>query len=302
MTPFDGATTAREVVAAVDLAGRHFLITGASSGIGLETARALVNAGGSVTLAVRDLEAGVRVAERLGSGIAGQRLSVLELDLADRSSIARLVAAWDRPISALILNAGIMACPETRTPEGVEMQFAVNHLGHFALAIGLQHALAAAGTSRIVSVSSSAHMRSPVVFDDIQFRFRRYDPLLAYGQSKTANILFAVGADERWSGEGIVVNAAMPGAVATKLHRYSGGELMRPAHQRKTPAQGAATPVFLAASPLSGSLGGRYFHDCRQAQLLTARSSDMTGVAPYALDRDNADRLWAESLRLLDLA
>jgi NAD(P)-dependent dehydrogenase (short-subunit alcohol dehydrogenase family) len=185
------------------------------------------------------------------------------------------------------------------------MQFATNHLGHFALALRLHGALAAAGGARIVSVSSSGHQRSPVIFDDLHFAFRPYEPWLAYGQSKTANVLFAVAATERWSTDGISANSLMPGAIETNLQRYVDPEHMqrlRAGMQQlfKTPEQGAATSVLVAASPLLDGIGGRYFVDCNEAEVVTHRTTDTTGVAPYALDPGNADRLWEVSLRMLE--
>ena len=167
-----------------------------------------------------------------------------------------------------------MASPLMRTPEGWELQFATNHLGHFALATGLHRALAAAGGARVVSVSSSAHLRSPVVFDDIHFREREYDPWAAYGQSKTANVLFGVEATKRWAGDGITVNALMPGGIRTNLQRYITDEDLRRMRARlggadpvwKTPEQGAATSVLVATSPLLDGVGGRYFEDCNEAE------------------------------------
>lgn len=141
-------------------------------------------------------------------------------------------------------------------------------------------------------------MRSPVVFDDIHFAFRPYDPWLAYGQSKTASILFAVGATARWFRDGITANALMPGAIATNLQRHVGG-VQTPPKRQKTPMQGAATSVLLATSPLLEGIGGRYFEDCNEAAIVTRRTKDYTGVAPYALNPENADRLWAESLLML---
>jgi NAD(P)-dependent dehydrogenase (short-subunit alcohol dehydrogenase family) len=191
-----------------------------------------------------------------------------------------------------------MALPEQHTPEGWEMQFAINHLGHFALALGLHDALAAAGTARIVSVSSSAHQISPVVFEDIHFRHRPYDPLSAYGQSKTANVLFAVEATARWAREGITANALMPGAIPTNLQRHLGG-MKTPPELRKTPEQGAATTALVATSPLLDGVGGRYFADCNEAVLIREGEYDMAGVVSYALDPEAARRLWEESVRLL---
>jgi NAD(P)-dependent dehydrogenase (short-subunit alcohol dehydrogenase family) len=213
------------------------IVTGAASGIGIETARALAVVGAEVTLAVRDTEAGARVAAEIAAGTGNRQLHVARLDLADRSSIAAFVAKWEGPLHVLVNNAGVMALPEQHTVEGWEMQFAINHLGHFALALGLHHALAAAGSARIVAVSSSAHLRSPVIFDDIHFAFRPYEPILAYAQSKTANVLFAVGATARWARDGITANALMPGAIATNLQRHTGGRprLSCGRHRRREP-------------------------------------------------------------------
>ncbi|MFT3906607.1 MAG: SDR family NAD(P)-dependent oxidoreductase [Steroidobacteraceae bacterium] len=300
-TPFGFHSTALRVVQGVDLGGQRALVTGAASGIGIETARALAAAGAEVTLAVRDLEAGARVAADIAASTGNAQLQLQHLDLADLNSVHALARAWRGPLHMLINNAGVMAMPETRTAAGMEMQFATNHLGHFALALGLRPALVAAGRARVVSVSSSGHQLSPLIFDDIHFQFRPYDPWLAYGQSKTANILFAVGVTARWAGDGICCNALMPGAIATNLQRYSGGT-RTPPPLRKTPEQGAATSVLLAASPLLAGVSGRYFHDCNETAIVTHRTDDMSGVAPYALDPAHAERLWEESLRLMALA
>jgi NAD(P)-dependent dehydrogenase (short-subunit alcohol dehydrogenase family) len=305
-TPFDSHSTADEVLAGIDLSRNRAIVTGASSGIGVETARALAGAGAEVTLAVRDTRAGERAAADIAA-TCGAEVRVAHLDLTDRTSIGAFCAAWRGPLEILVNNAGIMAPPELeRTASGVELQFATNHLGHFALALGLHDALATADRARIVSVSSTAHLRSPVVFEDIQFATRPYEPLLAYGQSKTANVLFAVGAMARWSGEGITANALMPGAIATKLQRHMDPGYLERARARagvtlelKTPQQGAATSALLAASPLLAGIGGRYFEDCNEAPGATPGVGGVRGVAPYALDRENAERLWQESLRLL---
>jgi NAD(P)-dependent dehydrogenase (short-subunit alcohol dehydrogenase family) len=297
-TPFGFSSTAAEVAEGIDLSGKRVIVTGAASGIGVETARALAGTGADVTLAVRNTEAGAQVAADITATTGNRDVHVTRLDLTDRASIAAFVANWSGPLHVLVNNAGVMAMPEEHTSEGWEMQFATNHLGHFDLTIGLHDALAADGAARIVSVSSSAHMRSPVIFDDIHFAFRPYDPWLAYGQSKTANVLFAVGATARWAGDGITANALMPGAIATNLQRYVGG-LKAPPDWQKTPEQGAATSVLLATSPQLEGIGGRYFVDCNEAIVVTHRTEDMSGVAPFALDPANADRLWEVSLRQL---
>ncbi|HEY3504493.1 MAG TPA: SDR family NAD(P)-dependent oxidoreductase [Actinocatenispora sp.] len=297
-TPFGAESTAAEVVAGIDLSGRRAVVTGGASGIGIETARALAGAGADVTIAVRNTEAGKATAADIRA-TTGRDITVAPLDLADRSSVAAFVAGWSGPLAILVNNAGVMAAPETRTTEGWELQFATNHLGHFALTTGLHDALAAAGDARVVSVSSSAHLRSPVVFDDIHFEHRAYDPWLAYGQSKTANVLFAVEATRRWAADGITVNALMPGGIRTNLQRYVTDEdlnRMRAASgggtaaRWKTPGQGAATSVLVATSPLLAGVGGRYFEDCNEAGV--NQPGTRTGYAAYARDPEAAQRLW----------
>jgi NAD(P)-dependent dehydrogenase (short-subunit alcohol dehydrogenase family) len=304
-TPFSAESTAAEVVDGIDLAGRRVIVTGGASGIGVETARALAGAGAEVTLAVRNLAAGERTAEDIIATTGNKQVLVAPLDLADQASVASFAAAWDGPLHILVNNAGLMASPEMRTPEGWEMQFATNHLGHFALATGLHRSLAAAGGARVVSVSSSAHLRSPVVFSDIHFRQRAYEPWAAYGQSKTANVLFAVEATKRWAGDGITVNALMPGGIRTNLQRYvTDEELDRMRAQAgggaaawKTPEQGAATSVLVATSPLLEGVGGRYFEDCNEAG--PNQPGTRRGVAAYALDPAAAARLWQVSVETL---
>ncbi|HEY7048259.1 MAG TPA: SDR family NAD(P)-dependent oxidoreductase [Jatrophihabitantaceae bacterium] len=300
ITPFNAEFTAAEVIDGVDLVGRRAVVTGGASGIGIETARALADAGAEVTLAVRDVEAGRRTAEDI-LDTTGNKVLVAPLDLADQASVARFVAGWDGPLHILVNNAGIMASPLMRTPQGWEMQFATNHLGHFALAIGLHSALASASGARVVSVSSSAHHRSPVVFDDIHFLHREYEPWSAYGQSKTANVLFAVEGSKRWADDGITINALMPGGIRTNLQRYVSDEELERLRAAaggadlkwKTPEQGAATSILVATSPLLEGIGGRYFEDCNEAEI--GQLSARTGVAEYALDPEAAARLWVVS-------
>ncbi|MEU4092611.1 SDR family NAD(P)-dependent oxidoreductase [Streptomyces sp. NPDC026673] len=300
---FTAQSTAAEVVGGIDLTGRRAVVTGAASGIGLETARALAGAGAEVTLAVRGTAAGERAAGEITSGIGGGRVLVAPLDLADQRSVAAFTAAWHGPLDILVNNAGVMMTPETRTPEGWELQFATNHLGHFALATRLHPALAAAGRARVVSLSSVAHLRCPVHFDDIHFRQRPYDPGLAYAQSKTANVLFAVEAHHRWAGDGITVNAVHPGAVlGTNLSRHLTREALDAAvasggHTFKTPEQGAATAVLVATAPRYEGVGGRYFEDCAEAHRHIPGTSG--GVSDHALDPDSAALLWRVSLDTL---
>ncbi|CAJ62493.1 MULTISPECIES: SDR family NAD(P)-dependent oxidoreductase [Frankia] len=311
-TPFSATSTAAEVLTEVDLSGRRAVVTGASSGIGVETARALAGAGAQVTITVRDLDAGARVAADITASTGSDQVTVAPLDLAQPASVAAFVNGWQGPLHILVNNAGVMAAPETRTSQGWELQFATNHLGHFALTTGLRPALAAAGGARVVSVSSSAHLRSDVVFDDIHFLARPYEPWAAYGQSKTANVLFAVEATRRWADDGIAVNALMPGGIRTKLQRHvTDAELDRLRAQStagagggggggitwKTPEQGASTSVLLAASPLVDGVSGRYFEDCNEAG--PNQPGTRTGVADYALDPRSAALLWDVSLATL---
>ncbi|HTJ40071.1 MAG TPA: SDR family NAD(P)-dependent oxidoreductase [Dactylosporangium sp.] len=305
---FGFETTAAEVLDSVDLTGKRAVVTGGASGIGIETARALAAAGAEVTIAVRNTEAGERTAADLVADTGNKQIHVGRLDLADQDSVRAFAGAWEGPLHILVNNAGVMASPLARTPQGWEMQFATNHLGHFALAAGLLPALRAANGARVVAVSSSAHLRSPVVFDDIHFNVREYDPWLAYGQSKTANVLFAVEADRRWSGDGIRVNALNPGGIRTNLQRHVDIDaLVRSVQEAnggkeiawKTPQQGAATSVLLAASPTVEGVGGRYYDDCNEAA--PNQPGTRTGVAAYALDPAAASRLWDVTLDTLHI-
>jgi NAD(P)-dependent dehydrogenase (short-subunit alcohol dehydrogenase family) len=298
-TPFGFRSTAAEVVAGIDLTGKRAIVTGASSGIGIETARALAGAGAQVTLAVRNTQAGSTTAADIAASTGRDDIAVAELEVTEPASVGAFASTWEGPLDILVNNAGVMMTPERRTSQGWELQFATNHLGHFALATALHDPLASAGSARIVVVSSLGHLYSPVVFDDLHFRFRPYDPLLAYAQSKTAAILFAVGATARWAADGITANALNPGAIATNLQRHVGGKLVTPPERQKTPEQGAATSVLLATSPDLEGIGGRYFEDCNEAPTVDQRDADGTGVASYALEPANAQRLWDVSEALL---
>lgn len=291
-TPFSAASTADDVLAGVDLTGVRAIVTGASSGIGAETARALAAAGAEVTLAVRNPSAGAR------------------LDLADQSSVRRFTNDWDGPLHLLVTNAGIVTGGLARTPEGWELQFATNHLGHFTLATGLHDALARGaadrGEARIVSVSSTAHMRAGVDFDDPHFERRAYDPQLAYAQSKTANSLFAVEATRRWRSDGIFANAVNPGGVATGLQRnftQAQKDSLAAAEAAgiftyKTVEQGAATSIVAAVAPQFAGTGGHYLDDGQEAYTVPD-DADLAdhphGVKEWALDPDLARRLWTVS-------
>jgi NAD(P)-dependent dehydrogenase (short-subunit alcohol dehydrogenase family) len=305
-TPFGATSTAAEVIAGIDLRGKRAIVTGGSSGIGVETARELARAGAAVTLAVRNTEAGVRVAADIITSTGNKEVDVSELDLSSRESVGAFVHDWDEVLDILVNNAGIMALPELElTTGGWELQFATNHIGHFALTLGLHGALAAAGAARIVSLSSRGHLRSPVVFEDINFSSRPYDPWLAYGQSKTANILFAVEATRRWAADGITANAVHPGAIAeTNLSRHMDAKALAALRSSgqftfKSIEQGAATSVLLATSPQLEGIGGRYFEDGNEAEPVDPTTElPAAGVAAYALDPQSAERLWELSLEV----
>ena len=303
---FDARSTALDVVEGQDLAGRTAVITGGASGIGLETARALSRAGARVVLAVRDLGAGGRAAAQLAR-TARAPVTVETLDLADLASVRSFAERWgEHPLNLLINNAGVMACPLARTADGLELQIGTNHFGHHALAVGLVPALRAGAdkagrASRVVALSSIAHRRSPVQFEDVNYRHRPYDKWEAYGQSKTADALFAAGFDRRFKGQQINANAVMPGGIMTPLQRHLSREEMegfgwigedgQVNGRFKTPEQGAATTVWAATAPELEGIGGRYLENCAEAAPFDA-SDPTVGVMPYALDPEAADRLW----------
>ncbi|MEU1535030.1 SDR family NAD(P)-dependent oxidoreductase [Streptomyces fagopyri] len=311
--PFTALSTADDVIAGVDLTGRRAVVTGGASGIGLVTARALAEAGADVTLAVRDPGAARRADDEIRAVSRADAVRVARLDLADRGSIADFTSAWTGPLHILVNNAGIMALPDlVRTPEGWESQFATNHLGHAALTLGLHGALTSAESSRVVQVASSAHLMAPVDFGDIHFERRPYEPWTAYAQSKTAVVLFTVALAERWARNGITVNSLHPGGIMTNLQRHldddqlafvgakdSTGTTLDVPPGWKTPEQGAATSVLLAASPLVADITGRYFEDVAVAPVQPDPAPGRSGVAPYAIDPASARRLFDETVRVL---
>lgn len=314
-TPFSASSSADDVLAGVDLAGLRAMVTGASSGLGAETARALTGAGAEVVLAVRDEAAGRAAAADIAGATGRPVPQVRVLDLADRASVGRFVAAWEGPLHLLVANAGVVTGGLQRTVDGWELQLAINHLGHFALAQGLHPALrdgaGRRGGARVVSVSSTAHMRAGVDFGDLQFQRRAYDPQIAYAQSKTANSLFSVEATRRWAGDGVVVNTVNPGGVATGLQRHF-TDAQRASldaaeaagvFSYKTVGQGAATTVVAAVRPEFAQTGGHYLDDCQEAYTVPD-DADLTdhphGVKRWALDPDAAIRLWDTSAELVD--
>ncbi|MDX3099137.1 SDR family NAD(P)-dependent oxidoreductase [Streptomyces sp. ME19-03-3] len=302
-TLFGMRATAAEVLDGVNLSGRRMIVTGGSSGLGVETVRALAGAGAQVTIATRNPAA----AESLVNEFPGMR--AVALDLADLDSVRAFCNAWSGPVDGLIANAGVMMLPAHQvSAQGWEMQLATNYLGHFALAVGLRDALQAAEKPRVVVVSSGAQLRAGFDFDDPQFERRPYDPFVAYAQSKTADVLLAVGISRRWAEHGITANACAPGWIHTNLARHidpatmqalgamdADGNLITPDYY-KTPAQGAATTVLLAASPLLDGVTGRYFEDNQESQVVDGGPEVMGGVAKWSVDPAAADRLWDYAL------
>ncbi|WP_322085254.1 SDR family NAD(P)-dependent oxidoreductase [Burkholderia sp. BCC1999] len=300
---FDAVSTASDVLAGLDLHGKTAIVTGGHSGLGLETTRALARAGANVIVGARSVEA-ARDATR---GMAG--VESVALDLADLASVAAFAARFvdaRRDVHVVINSAGVMACPETRVGDGWEAQMAVNHLGHHALVNRLWPALAHGHGARVVAVSSLGHRLSPIRWDDVQFA-HGYDKWLAYGQSKTANALFAVQLDALGAGYGVRAYSLHPGKIATPLQRHLTREEMMaqgwvdehgvPIDPTfKTPAQGAATQVWAATSPRLAETGGVYCEDCDVA--VVTRGNEESGVRPHAIDPEDAKRLWAWSAAL----
>ncbi|HEY4203280.1 MAG TPA: oxidoreductase [Devosiaceae bacterium] len=306
---FGAATTAQEVVQDRDLSGKVAVVTGGSAGMGLEITKALLAAGAKVVVPARDLDKARKGLE----AAPGAQLEALDLmDAAAIDAFATRFLAANRALDILINNAGIMYSPLMRDARGNEAQFSSNHLGHFQLAAQLWPALRNAGGARVVSVSSRGHQFAGVDFEDPNFERRAYDRGVAYGQSKTANALFAVGLDARGRSHGVRAFSVHPGGVITELAKYlSADELiasgfvdadMRPVidpeRNMKTTAQGAATSVWCATSPQLDGMGGVYCENCDIAPALPADSTAHLGVRPWAMDGALADRLWTLSERL----
>jgi NAD(P)-dependent dehydrogenase (short-subunit alcohol dehydrogenase family) len=307
---FGSESTTDEVLEGVDLSGRWVLITGASAGLGQETARAVVAHGGNVVLGVRDLDKGERASEpvRAAAANTGATVELREADLASLASIRVFtegVAADHDRLDVIIANAGVMATPEGRTADGFETQFGTNHLGHFLLVNRLRPLLAG-GPARIVNLSSAGHRFSNVVLDDINFEQSPYDPWLAYGRSKTANILFAVELDRRGRDAGQRACAVHPGTIHTELGRHmtDGTLASLPAARAeqqtiwKSVPAGAATSVWAGFVADAAAIGGRYCQDCRVAAV-TDDPTSRDGVFAYALDPESAKALWSRSEELV---
>jgi NAD(P)-dependent dehydrogenase (short-subunit alcohol dehydrogenase family) len=310
-SPFGYRSEAAEVVNGIDLARKTAIVTGGSSGIGVETARALAGAGARVILPVRSRKAGEEAAADIRASTRNDAVEVADMDLADWPSVKAFAAAFLKrgiALDILINNAGIMATPERRIMGRFESQFGTNHLGHFQLACRLAPAFAKG--ARVVALSSIGHRRSPIKFDDPNFEKTPYEKWEAYGQSKTANSLFAVELNRRLEPRGIFAYAVHPGGIMTNLQRdMSAAEIKamgwidektgKPIDRFKTVAGGAATATWCATSPLLRGGGGVYCEDCNIAQALPASDPTFTGVRPWAIDPGAARRLWTLSETLL---
>ncbi len=299
---FGSQTTASEVLGSQRLDGVTAIVTGGYAGVGLETTRVLSAAGATVIVPARTLE-------KARAALTGlPRVEIEALELADPASIdafAAKVNASGRPVQLLVNNAGIMATPLFRDARGFEGQLATNHIGHFQLTVRLWPALLKAKGARVVALSSRGHVRSGVDFEDPHFERREYDKWAAYGQSKTANILFAVALDRRGESQQVRAFAVHPGAILTELMRSMPEDeqqrvianAQREPAGVKTIAQGAATTVWCATSPTLNGLGGVYCEDCEIAEVAAPDANERRGVRPWAVDPDFAERLWLTSER-----
>jgi NAD(P)-dependent dehydrogenase (short-subunit alcohol dehydrogenase family) len=308
--PFGAESTTDEVLEGCDLKGKRILVTGVSAGLGVETARALAARGAMVVGAARDLrKAQGATAQVRAQAVDGGGLELVELDLASLASVracADGLVNEGKPFDLVIANAGIMACPKGTTADGFETQFGTNHLGHFVLVNKIASLLKPG--SRLVNLSSAGHRFSDVDLDDPNFERTPYAEFVAYGRSKTANILFAVEFDRRHRERGVRATAVHPGVIQTELGRHMTPETLQqmissvnasqpagaPPFKWKTIPQGAATSVWAGVIAASEVIGGRYCEDCHLAEIVEA-AEIRGGVRPYALDAERAKALWAKS-------
>lgn len=307
--PFDAQSTTDDVLGDMDLSGKRVLITGVSAGLGVETARALVARGAHVIGAVRDLAKARAASADAGLTEAAGRFELVDCDLASLASVRACADALldaGRPLDVIIANAAVMACPHGHTADGFEMQFGTNHLGHFVLINRLVSLLRAG--SRVVIVASAGHRNSDIDLQDPDFHHTPYEPFVAYGRSKTANILFAVEFDRRHRGQGIRAVALHPGVIETELGRHMTTQMRekavaavnrqfteKPAFTVKTIPQGAATSVWAGFVADTDLVGGRYCEDCDVAALAAVDPGERKGVRPYAMDQERARALWTRS-------
>jgi NAD(P)-dependent dehydrogenase (short-subunit alcohol dehydrogenase family) len=313
MSRYGPDTTTEEVLEGVDLSGKRILITGSSSGLGEESARALSSKGAAITMAARNREKNEAAAARIRGKVPGCELELRTLDLCSLESVRSFAAGFladHERLDVLFDNAGVMCCPQGKTSDGFETQLGTNHIGHFLLTALLAPVLVASAPSRVVVLSSAAHEIAGIDFDDPMFERREYDAWLAYGQSKTANALFALELDRRLGKEGVAAYSVHPGMIMTELPRHMNEELLGRFQQRvkaraeaggtegagpkfKSVEAGAATQVWAATTGDLADHGGAYLADCQLA--VAGQGHGERGVAPHAQDPDAAARLWTAS-------
>ena len=307
---FGATSTTNEVLQSINLTGKRVLVTGVSAGLGVETARALAAHGAQVVGAARDLSKARAATEQVRAQAAdGGSFDLVQLDLASLDSVRRCadgLLAAKKPFDLIIANAGVMACPKGKTTDGFETQFGTNHLGHFVLVNRIASLLKAG--SRLVNLSSAGHRYADVNLEDPNFEHSPYEEFIAYGRSKTANVLFAVEFDRRHRARGVRAAAVHPGGIRTELSRHLTPEALEKliveinARQPKGAApfsyksipQGAATSVWAACVADAEAIGGRYCEDCHVAEIASAPGI-RAGVQPYALDPQRAQALWQKS-------
>ena len=307
---FGATSTTDEVLQGVNLSGKRVLVTGVSAGLGVETARALAAHGAQVVGAARDLSKARAATEQVRAQAAnGGSFDLVQLDLASLDSVRRCadgLLAASKPFDLIIANAGVMACPKSKTVDGFETQFGTNHLGHFVLVNRIASLLKSG--SRLVNLSSAGHRFADVDLEDPNFERTPYDEFTAYGRSKTANVLFAVEFDRRHKARDVRATAVHPGGIQTELSRYLTPEVRERLIARinasqptgaapfsyKSIPQGAATSVWAACVADAGAIGGRYCEDCHVAEVVSIPGL-FAGVRPYALDPQRAQALWQKS-------
>ncbi len=304
---FGFGTTAMEAVDGIDLSGQLVVLTGASSGIGVETVRALGKAGADIVVGVRDVDKGESALRDVEPDLAGS-LSIRALELSDLGSVVDFASGIDGAVDILIANAGVSKTPDAHLPNGLDIRFATNHLGHFLLANLLRRQMEAHG-ARIVVVSSAGHKGMPVRLDDLQWQAREHFDGAAYAESKSANILFAQEATRRWSSSGVFANAVLPGSALTGLQRFHGEALKRKIgfikedgsvdEMVKTSEQAAATSVWAATAPELEGRGGLVLEDCAQALPVGPDTHPWSGFDQSVADPETARKLWEHSLGLV---
>jgi NAD(P)-dependent dehydrogenase (short-subunit alcohol dehydrogenase family) len=308
-------STAQDIAANYDLHDRTVIITGATTGIGVETARSFASTGACVIIGVRDLPKGEGIARAISASTGNKAVHALYLDLSDLGSVgsfANAVRQKTKVVHYLINNAGIADAPLQRTAQGYELHFATNHLGHFLLFDLLVDCLKEAEASRVISLTSAAHRHAGIDFDDIHFRHRAYDSYTGYAQSKTATALFSVAISARYLADGIASNSVMPGVIVTELIGIPSPERLQSLRFTdesgnlkpyvKSIAQGAATTLWAALSSDLDGIGGQYLEDCARAKPWSRESrseNPWVGFVPHAVCPEAAERLWVESGRMI---